>query len=938
VDTGFWFDRTSKDSGPEVREVAHLGAARGVSHPKPDPWEGSVTSPRLRGKIAAAALVALTMVVPDALAASSQDSKRPWAPQGGWKAGSAAEQPGAPAGSTRARGDSESLPPAQQNLEVLSDLELKGKFGDVVAGQIADVSVFKDTAYLMSWDEPSCTRGGTYVVDIKDVRAPKEIGFLPALPGFYHGEGAHTAAISTPQFKGDLLAVNNETYSGAGGPGACADLDTSKGGFDLYDVSDPANPKVLIQGAGDTSPTGSLAQEGGPANSYHSVFVWQDGPRAYLVGVDNTELSDIDIFDITDPKAPELINDLDALEAFPEIYPADQRTLNDEVFLHDMVVKEIDGKKVMLTSYWDSGYLQLDVSDPTKVKLITDTSFGGADPLTGLTPQEGNGHQGEFSHDNEFVLAADEDFAPFRLQTLEIADGPNAGELPATAVGGGAPPTALADGRINGPTVYGGYGCKDSAPVPQASSYQFTLEPGEEKILVLQRGPGVNSLDPDADPPVPDDPANDEESCFPGDKAAAAEAAGWDALVLVNRHLGSADDDSATCGSGGYPEGLVMPTACTTHEGLHRIFDKLPSDFAIPYDPAKEPALGDEGAKVSIEGTFDGWGYAHLYDRKTSEHLDSWAVPEALDARFATGFGDLSIHEFATDPTENLAYSAYYGAGVRVVKFSRAGGIEEVGKYIAPTGSDYWGVEQFTQGNQRYIAASDRDSGLTILRYTGPGAAAPPACTAAAVSTTRNTPVAVPLTCTDANGNTLTRRIVTGPASGTVTISGASATYTPNPGFVGSDGFTFAASDGAADSGAAAATITVAGPPAATPNPGTGTPAAPNSAFGISTRGRLSRTRTTLTTITSTQAPGTFRTTLRARIGGKTVTLGTGSRTIQKANKKVTLTTRLTAAGKRSLVRALGRSAARRVSGSIVIRFTPKGGTARTLVRAVSLR
>ncbi len=53
-----------------------------------------------------------------------------------------------------------------------------------------------------------------------------------------------------------------------------------------------------------------------------------------------------------------------------------------------------------------------------------------------------------------------------------------------------------------------------------------------------------------------------------------------------------------------------------------------------------------------------------------------------MDARYAVGFGDLTIHEVATDPTTNLAYMAYYNAGMRVVRYSRADGIEEMGKFI----------------------------------------------------------------------------------------------------------------------------------------------------------------------------------------------------------------------------------------------------------------
>jgi hypothetical protein len=144
------------------------------------------------------------------------------------------------------------------------------------------------------------------------------------------------------------------------------------------------------------------------------------------------------------------------------------------------------------------------------------------------------------------------------------------------------------------------------------------------------------------------------------------------------------------------------------------------------------PPVGTQGLGIELASDFDGWGYAHLYDAATSEELDAWAIPESLDSRFAAGFGDLSIHEFATDPATNLAYASYYSGGVRVLRFSRADGLEQVGAWISPDaegqgpGSNFWGIEQFTAANgERLIAGSDRDYGLVILRYTGPGAVGP---------------------------------------------------------------------------------------------------------------------------------------------------------------------------------------------------------------------
>jgi len=44
-------------------------------------------------------------------------------------------------------------------------------------------------------------------------------------------------------------------------------------------------------------------------------------------------------------------------------------------------------------------------------------------------------------------------------------------------------------------------------------------------------------------------------------------------------------------------------------------------------------------------------------------------VDQALDARFATQFGDLSVHEVATSKrNDRLAYLSYYAGGFRVIR------------------------------------------------------------------------------------------------------------------------------------------------------------------------------------------------------------------------------------------------------------------------------
>ena len=90
---------------------------------------------------------------------------------------------------------------------------------------------------------------------------------------------------------------------------------------------------------------------------------------------------------------------------------------------------------------------------------------------------------------------------------------------------------------LNGPTVYGGYGCDASDPIPLAlvGRPAAARATGEEAIVVLQRGPSEPSVDPD----------NPEPACFPGEKAENAIEAGYDAVLLANHHVGEPDGRTA---------------------------------------------------------------------------------------------------------------------------------------------------------------------------------------------------------------------------------------------------------------------------------------------------------------------------------------------------------------------------------------------------------
>jgi hypothetical protein len=94
-----------------------------------------------------------------------------------------------------------------------------------------------------------------------------------------------------------------------------------------------------------------------------------------------------------------------------------------------------------------------------------------------------------------------------------------------------------------------------------------------------------------------------------------------------------------------------------------------------------------------------------------------------------------------------------------------------------------------------------------------------PVANAQSVVALKDTAKEVTLTGSDVDGDVLTYAIVTGPAHGTLSGTGATRTYTPNAGYFGSDSFTFKVNDGTVDSASATVSIRVNAPPAANAGP-----------------------------------------------------------------------------------------------------------------------
>ena len=285
------------------------------------------------------------------------------------------------------------LPASKKNMKLVGKLRLTD-----VDDAITDVAYLKGFAYLGAWTPTCPDGGGTHIVNVKNPKKPRKVGFAATGTNAYVSEGVHALHINTADFEGDILLQDRET---------CPESEVGAGGFDIYNVSNPRNPRPLALGAGDFDSDDDGVPDLEVANDYHSVMGWRQTingvRRAFAVGVDNFEVLDVDIFEITDPTNPVLIRET----GLPDWPGATSEGFFNENFHHDMWVQRVDGRMEMLVSYWDVGYVRLDITDPANPVFIGDTDLAAEDPeFPGFSPPEGNAHQAEWTRNGRYILAA----------------------------------------------------------------------------------------------------------------------------------------------------------------------------------------------------------------------------------------------------------------------------------------------------------------------------------------------------------------------------------------------------------------------------------------------------------------------------------------------------------------------------------------------------
>ena len=606
---------------------------------------------------------------------------------------------------------------------------------DTLAGEITglytDVWSHKGYAYVGTFQEPDCTRAGVFVVDIDQVLANNASGKIDGAVVAEIKSAPNTRVndvkVHTITFQNqtrDILVATEEECGGLTGSGK---RQLGKGGISFYDVTDPTKPH-------------SVKQHAIGENGVHNTYLWggSDG-NTYAIGVDDAELDDVIIIDVSKPQSPKEIDRVGIGDwvnggSYPQI--ADDDQLFTGVFatplLHDVWVERINGRATAILSYWDAGFVVLDVEDPANAFVVGDSTYPDPDPIFGVSPAEGNAHAAVFGGDEfQYIFGGDEDFDPFRTQVISATGN---GFL---ATQGDSVPQIIDGMNVSGNGVYVGRACN---PISAGSG-----------IAIIERG-----------------------DCAFTTKAGNAEAAGYSAAVIFNQ---SQRDDGNGCEgtvsmivSAGIPAVFVPRSAGFDLIGLGGQYDPSTCDSVNPDNgdglllnyasPAINPTM--------IEATFDGWGYFHVLNNLAGGtttlappsvpgespanrqvldidylgHMGYFAPIEATDPSFAVGKGDLTMHNVEADPLTGgetptfdagpRSFISWYSAGMRAVEYRPGhyhtgnGGVfswnvHEVGQFIADDGSNFWGVHVDTAnvGGQdtQIILGSDRNTGLWIFTF-----------------------------------------------------------------------------------------------------------------------------------------------------------------------------------------------------------------------------
>jgi len=573
----------------------------------------------------------------------------------------------------------------------IKNLSLRGRGERLTANATTDVWAHEGFAYTGTFNSPCGGEpgAGVWVWNVKNKNSPSFVGVIESETGSRSND-VKVAAMNS----GDILVHSNENC----GPGGM-------GGFEVYNVDDPANPvhlaTVRVHEANETLRT----EFGGVNRGVHNLFLFTQGERDFVAMQTHAWFGGLQIFELTNPTNPQLViawgAELLCEEAYCSTDPyneTDIPTLIDHIngfmfclltpcfgssqnrFLHDVTITT-DGTLAYL-SHWDAGLILLDISDPADQAYISTA----LDPANGSLDGEVNSHAAWPSEDGKIVVETEEDFAAWVTVrppgSLTFGEGDPAAPLPGVAVA-----TATGDDFVASQTGNAGTVDADSLEVtsgPLAGNVYPAIELAGDQPRFADTGPISGNIvwigqACNADPILNAGAFAEggiavarRGGCTFREKNFNAAAAGADAIVIANNLTNN------------------------TPWGGIRIWD---------YSDPENPVL------------------ASTFNTVCS------ASPEPIPE--CDPLGTYSVHNVIVESTgkQVKAYVSWYFDGMLILDVTDPYNPREIARYfdnsaefLASNGGqphNFWGVDK--EPNSPWVYGSDRNGGLYVFKEQGSG-------------------------------------------------------------------------------------------------------------------------------------------------------------------------------------------------------------------------
>ena len=586
---------------------------------------------------------------------------------------------------------------AGQTAKVTKNLALRGRGKRLASQATTDVWTHNGFGYTGTFNSPCGGEegAGIWVWDVKNKNRPSFAGVIESEPG----SRSNDVKVATMN-SGEILVHSNETC----GPGGL-------GGFEVYDVDDPRNPRHLATVRIHEPNEVLRTQFGGVNRGVHNLYLFTQGSRDYvaLATHGNAWFGSTQIFEITDPENPEFVSawgpELLCEESFCSNDPYNETNpnvlvahINEWIFgtgrtpgfgastirsVHDITVTE-DGN-LMYAAAWDSGLVLLDISNPASPEVVSIA----LDPVNGSLDGEVNSHSVWPSEDGSIVVEGEEDFAAWASvqppSNLTFGTGDPPAPLPGTAVSTSAGDDFEASQTGNAGTVDG-----DSLEVtsgPLAGTSYPAIELVGDQPRFADVGPVTGDI------------------VFIGTACDGQPILNADAIA-----------------DGGIAVARRGPAGCT--------FRQKNVNAAVA--GAEAVVIANNIRNDTPWSGIRVWDYSDPENPKLASTFNTVCSASPTPIPECDPFGTYSVHNVIVETTDDgrvKAYLSWYWDGMLVIDVTDPYNPKEIARYFDNSPAfldsngglphDFWGVGK--EPAMPWIYGSDRNGGLYVFKEQGSG-------------------------------------------------------------------------------------------------------------------------------------------------------------------------------------------------------------------------